>query len=149
MSFNPFSLEGKAILVTGASSGIGRAIALACCRMGAKVYGVGRNPQKLNSLKIDMQDANPECDVFQVDLTDPVDIENLCSAVPELDGIVHCAGIGDRTLLKMVRQKDLDRVMKTNFEAPVLLQRALLKKNESIQGLQLSLLPRGLRLLPP
>ena len=46
-NFNPFSLEGKTILVTGASSGIGRGIAVACSKMGASLVLNGRNPQKL------------------------------------------------------------------------------------------------------
>lgn len=127
-NFNPFSLKGKRILVTGASSGIGRAIALFCSRMGAEVHGVGRNMEKLDSLREEMKESHVTCGIMKADLTNPEDIEILADSMPELDGVVHCAGIGDRTLLKMVRQKDLDRVMKTNFEAPVLLQRALLKK---------------------
>lgn len=128
--FNPFTLKGKTILVTGASSGIGRAIALYCSKMGARVHGVGRNMERLDSLWKEMQQNCAICGIMKVDLTNPEDIDILADHMPELDGVVHCAGIGDRTLLKMVRQKDLDRVMKTNFEAPVLLQRALLKKKK-------------------
>lgn len=128
--FNPFSLKGKTILVTGASSGIGRAIALCCSKMGAEVRGVGRNMERLDSLWEEMQQNHVTCGIMKVDLTNAEDIEILADHMPELDGVVHCAGIGDRTLLKMVRQKDLDRVMKINFEAPVLLQRALLKKKK-------------------
>lgn len=128
--FNPFSLKGKTILVTGASSGIGRSIALCCSKMGAEVRGVGRNMEKLDSLWEEMQQNRVTCGIMKVDLTNPEDVEILADNMPELDGVVHCAGIGDRTLLKMVRQKDLDRVMKTNFEAPVLLQRALIKKKK-------------------
>lgn len=128
--FNPFSLRGKRILVTGASSGIGREIAITCSKMRAEVHGVGRNMEKLDSLWEEMKQNHVNCGIMKADLTNPDDIENLTESMPELDGIVHCAGIGDRTLLKMVRQKDLDRVMKTNFEAPVLLQRVLLKKKK-------------------
>lgn len=128
--FNPFSLKGKRILVTGASSGIGRAIAIYCSKMGAEVHGVGRNMEKLDALWEEMKQNHVTCGIMKADLANHEDIEILVDSMPELDGVVHCAGIGDRTLLKMVRQKDLDRVMKTNFEAPVLLQRALLKKKK-------------------
>lgn len=129
-NYNPFSLENKTILVTGASSGIGRGVALACSKMGAEVRGVGRNMERLDSLLQEMSQNHISCGILKADLTNPADVEIVADNMPELDGVVHCAGIGDRTLLKMVRQKDLDRVMKTNFEAPVLLQRALLKKKK-------------------
>lgn len=132
--FNPFSLENKTILVTGASSGIGRGVALACSKMGAEVRGIGRNMERLDSLLLEMQKNHMNCGVLKADLTNPDDVDILADHMPELDGVVHCAGIGDRTLLKSVRQKDLDRVMKSNFEAPVLLQRALLKKRKIKNG---------------
>lgn len=128
--FNPFSLEGKSILVTGASSGIGRAVALQCSKMGADVRGVGRNMERLESLYDELTKNPCNCGIHRADLTNQDDIDILTDSLPELDGVVHCAGIGDRTLSKMIRQKDLDRVMKTNFEAPVILQRALLKKKK-------------------
>ena len=48
MNYNPFSLEGKTILVTGASSGIGRGAAIECSKMGAKVIVTARNEERLN-----------------------------------------------------------------------------------------------------
>ena len=125
--YNPFSLKGKTILVTGASSGIGRCIAIECSKMGAIVVISGRNVDRLNLTSSSM--PNPAISII-ADLTIEEGIKGIVAECPELDGVVHCAGIGDRTLLKMVRQKDLDRVMKTNFEAPVLLQRMLLKQKK-------------------
>ncbi|MCH5243115.1 MAG: SDR family oxidoreductase [Muribaculaceae bacterium] len=127
-NYNPFTLKGKTILVTGASSGIGRSIVVECSKMGANLVITGRNADKLNqtfSLLISRNHIS-----IIADLTTEEGIERISSECPQLDGIVHCAGVGDRTLLKMVRQKDLERVMKSNFEAPVLLQRALLKKKK-------------------
>lgn len=131
--YNPFSLSGKNILVTGASGGIGRQIALECARMGAKVFFTGRNSAKLEALLSEMPDQTSHVSVI-ADLTASEDIDKVVESIDNLDGIVHCAGIGDRTLSKMVRQTDIDRVMKTNFEAPVLLQRALLKKKKVNRG---------------
>lgn len=126
--FNPFSLEGKTILVTGASSGIGRETAIVCSKMGARVVITGRNRERLDETFVRLNGADNIAIV--ADITEQEQIDDLVSNCPELNGIVHCAGVGDRTLLKMVREKDLERVMKANFNAPVLLQRALLKKKK-------------------
>lgn len=132
-SYNPFSLAGKKILVTGASSGIGRQIAIECAKMGAGLFVTGRNSQRLD----DVLASIPKCieaTSIPADLTDSNSIDLIADRVDSLDGIVHCAGIGDRTLSKMVREKDIERVMKTNFDAPVLLQRAFLKKKKVNKG---------------
>lgn len=132
MDYNPFTLKDKTILVTGASSGIGKAIAVMCSKMGAMVIATGRNEERLIATTELMEGENNL--IVRADLTSEDGIETLVSTCPTLDGIVHSAGIGDRTLLKMVRQKDIDKVMKTNFDAPVLLQRALLKKKKIAYG---------------
>ena len=132
-SYNPFSLKGKKILVTGASSGIGRQIAIECAKMGAVLFVTGRNSQRLNDVLASIPEGI-EATSIPADLTDSNSIDLIADRVDSLDGIVHCAGIGDRTLSKMVREKDIERVMKTNFDAPVLLQRALLKKKKVNKG---------------
>lgn len=130
--YNPFSLSGKTVLVTGASSGIGRATAIECSRMGAAVVITGRNEARLAETLEKM--AGGRHLRVAADLDTPEGTELLADACPALDGVVHCAGVGDRTLGKMVRPKDIERVMKTNFEAPVLLQRTLLKKKKINNG---------------
>lgn len=127
-NYNPFSLVGKTILVTGASSGIGRATAIECSRMGATVVITGRNEKRLDETLGKM--AGESHIKVVADLDSETGAASLVEACPPLDGVVHCAGVGDRTLGKMVRPKDIERVMATNFEAPVLLQRALLKKKK-------------------
>lgn len=131
--YNPFSLKGKNILVTGASSGIGRAIALECAKMGATVIFTGRNVNRLQGVKDEMPLENNSLSIV-ADITETEGIDHIVENVDLLDGIVHCAGIGDRTLSKMVREKDIERVMGTNFNAPVLLQRALLKNKKVNKG---------------
>lgn len=126
--FNPYSLQGKTILVTGASSGIGRAVAVVCSKMGSFVVISGRNKERLNET-FNQLEGKGHCQIV-ADLTFNDQIDNLISQLPILSGVVHCAGIGDRTLLKMVKEDDLEIVMKTNFESPVLLQKALLKKKK-------------------
>lgn len=127
-TFNPFSLSNKTILVTGATSGIGRTTAIICSKMGATVVATGRSEERLNET-IASLDGEGHIAVV-ADITNGEDIDCLVHSCPALQGVVHCAGVGDRTMLKMAREKDIERVMKTNFDAPVLLQRALLKKKK-------------------
>lgn len=126
--YNPFSLEGKTILVTGASSGIGRETAIVCSKMGAKVITTGRNETRLIETLSQLEGVGHE--YIAADIAEEEPINTLATECPQLDGIVHCVGVGDRTLLKTVREKDIKRVMSSNFNGPVLLQRALLKKKK-------------------
>ncbi|MBD5391705.1 SDR family oxidoreductase [bacterium] len=130
--FNPFSLKGKTILVTGASSGIGRETAVVVSKMGATVIITGRNEERLDDT-FSRLDGNDNKQII-ADLTVTEEIERLVALLPSLSGVVHCAGIGDRSLLKMVKEKDIEKVMRTNFESPVLLQKALLKKKKLEYG---------------
>ena len=124
--FNPFSLEGKTILVTGASSGIGRGIAIACSKMGASVIVNGRNEERLNETLLQMNGEKNKMAV--ADLSNLDDVTSMVSALPKLDGVVHCAGIGQRVLCKQLQESDLDNMMDVNFKAPVMLQTELLKQ---------------------
>lgn len=126
--FNPFTLEGKTILVTGASSGIGRGIAIACSKMGASVIVNGRNEERLNETLLQMSGENNQTAV--ADLSDLGKVSSMVSALPKLDGIVHCAGIGQRVLCKQLQESDLDNMMDVNFKAPVMLQTELLKQKK-------------------
>ena len=132
---NRFSLEGKTILVTGASSGIGRAIAVACAEQGARVVLNGRNHERLEATLLELKaldSANLDAAhlVISADLTIAEQRSALAEQVPILDGVVHCAGIGSRVLCKMLEEQDVSRVMQANFEAPVLLQAELLREKK-------------------
>lgn len=126
--FNPFSLTGKTILVTGASSGIGRGIAVACSKMGAKVFINGRKEEKLKTTLAQM--LGDENKIIAADLTKTEEIDRLVEELPKLDGIVHCAGMGQRVLCKQIQESDLDTIMAVNFKAPVMLQTGILKKKK-------------------
>lgn len=123
-----FSLAGKTILVTGASSGIGRGIAIACAEAGACVVLNGRNVARLNETLSHMSGEGHV--VLPADLTDAAQRQALVEQVPVLDGVVHCAGIGSRVLCKMLEEQDVSRVLQANFEAPVLLQAELLREKK-------------------
>lgn len=135
VDFNPFSLSGKTILVTGASSGIGRSIAVSISHMGGQVIATGRNKSKLLQT-LSLMDGENNC--FEIaDLTHSEDVDMLASNLPLLDGIVYCAGIGHRLPAKKINRNEIDAVMQANFYGAVLLQAALLtkkkiKKNSSV-----------------
>lgn len=107
--FNPFTLEGKTVLVTGASSGIGRGIAVTCSKMGATVVLGGRNVKRLNETLSQLEGDGHQ--LATADLSDTVQIEDMVGKLPKLDGIVHCAGIGQRVLCKQLQERDIDDVM--------------------------------------
>ena len=126
--FNPFSLEGKTILVTGASSGIGRGMAITCSKMGATVIINGRNIAKLKETESMME---PDRAIIKSgDLTDDSTLSSLVSELPKLDGIVHCAGMGQRIPCKDIESSNVDAVMNVNFKAPVMLQSELLRQKK-------------------
>ena len=125
---NSFSLQGKTILVTGASSGIGRAIAIACSQQGANVVLNGRNQERLQATFEALSGEGHQ--IIAADVVDTAQRQALAEQVPVLDGVVHCAGIGSRVLCKMLEEQDVSRVMQANFEAPVLLQAQLLREKK-------------------
>lgn len=126
--YNPFTLEGKTILVTGASSGIGRAIATACSRMGATIVATGRNIQKLEITKEALEgDVNL---VISADLTKADDIKTLVTRSPKLDGVVHCAGIGHRMPTKLLTTAEVEKVMNSNFMSAVSVQTELMNQKK-------------------
>lgn len=128
---NPFSLKGKTIFVTGASSGIGRGIAVACSKMGANLIINGRNEEKLNET---LSLLLGECLPIIGDLTDKNIIEKIVESIPKLDGIVYCAGIGNRVLCKNITEQDIIQMMDTNFKAPVMLQTEILRHKKLNRG---------------
>ena len=130
--YNPFSLAGKTVLVTGASSGIGRSIAVECSRMGARVILTGRNAERLEQTYAMLAGEGHSC--VPADLTDVQAIVSLAENAPLLDGVVHCAGVIARRLAKQVLPQDLEYIMRPNFEAPVLLQRELLRSKRIAKG---------------
>lgn len=129
---NPFSLEGKTILVTGASSGIGRGIAVACSYQGATVVLNGRNQERLQETENMLLGSGHY--ICVADLTVQTDICRMVEQLPRLDGVVHCAGVGIRKLCRQIVEADIDYVMNANFKAPVLLQTELLAKKKMNKG---------------
>ena len=132
--YSPFSLLGKRILVTGASSGIGRAIAIECSRMGANVILTARNEERLNETLQQMDNIQLH-QIIVADLSNMDDIKTLVDSMGNpLDGIVQCAGFTVPKPFQFVNQKDIDSIMKVNFMAPAILSQMLLKKKMLNKG---------------
>lgn len=130
-SFNPFTLAGKRVLVTGASSGLGQAIALACAKMGAELLVTGRDRARLAQTLEQLQaiSALPH-QAFAADLTQASEREMLVDTVgAEIHGLVHSAGISRLCPVRMMSEAHLHEVQRINVDAPLLLTQALLRRN--------------------
>jgi 3-oxoacyl-[acyl-carrier protein] reductase len=115
-------LAEQVVLVTGASGDIGRAVALACAREGARVVGTGRNPARLDSLTNELAkiSAGPHR-VESCDVTDPTAVQNLFRAIQKdfgrLDVLVHAAGILEPRLLGTTDAATIDRHLAVHVRA--------------------------------
>ena len=128
MMYNPFSLENKTILVTGASSGIGRAIAVECSRMGATVIVSARNEPRLQET-LSLMHGNNHL-MIVADLSKQSDLLQLIEKSPTLDGLVNCAGFTKTIPFQFVNAESLEEVMSVNFTAPTLMSAQLVKKKK-------------------
>lgn len=125
---NPFSINCKHILVTGASSGIGRSIAIECAKLGANVIITGRNEQRLKETLTLLEGDGHS--LIIADLLTSLDIDTIVSKLSILDGIVNCAGLTRLSPFTFITRKVLNEVFEVNFFAPVELTRILLKKKK-------------------
>lgn len=126
--YNPFTLEGKTILITGASSGIGRASAIECSKLGANLIITGRNADRL---------AETETQLFGgghlqlvADLSKENDRNVLVESAPNLDGLVHCAGISGHCLFNYLNEGQVHEMFSINYFAPAFLTKGLLKSKK-------------------
>ena len=129
---NPFSLEGKVILVTGASSGIGQTVAVECSKMGAKVVITGRNKERLSETFAQLTgDGHIQ---YDADISNPDEIKGLAEVCPKLDGISHNAGTSKTVLVKFITKEYLDMNLNTNTIGPILLTQSLIRKKKIVNG---------------
>lgn len=130
--YNPYSLDNKTVLITGASSGIGRATAVECSKLGAKCVITGRNAERLNeTFSLLTGDGHSQ---ILADLTLEKDIELLVDQSPLLDGFVCNAGITIIKPINYIKQSDMDSIFSVNTFAPVILTKALLKNKKLSKG---------------
>lgn len=126
--FNPFSLEGKTILVTGASSGIGRGIAVDCSKMGAKIVLTGRDEKRLTET-LQMLEGEGHFIVI-ADISKQEDIESLAMQCPAVNGCVFSAGIAKLMPVKFIDRASLEEIINVNEMAPILLLAQLYRKKK-------------------
>jgi NAD(P)-dependent dehydrogenase (short-subunit alcohol dehydrogenase family) len=129
---NPFSLEGKTVLVTGAASGIGRATAIQCAEMGAKVILVDLNEAGLQETQ--KQIARKDTEYRALDLTDLDKLTEMVSTLPKLDGVASNAGILLSLLAKFSEPKDMERIFKINTFSHINLVQQLINQKQLNKG---------------
>lgn len=125
---DPFSLAGKRLLVTGASSGLGRAIAIACAGRGAAIVATGRDEPRLVETRAAL-DGDRHATVV-ADLNEAEGRDRVVAQCGTLDGVVHSAGISRLSPMRLATAQHLADVWKINYEAPMLLTQKLLAKNQ-------------------
>ena len=132
MEYNPFRIEGKTLLVTGAASGMGKATALACARMGARVVAVDYNETGLRATADELEGTGHLS--FVLNLADETTWGALWESDFVLDGVACCAGIANMNPFAFISQSEFDKVFGVNFFGPVLLVKSLLKKKRLAKG---------------
>lgn len=135
MGYNPFSLEGKTILVTGAAGGIGRATSIECAKLGARLVLTDINEAGLQETLSSLEGVGHEFKV--ADLTSQDALDTLVAELPSLDGFVSNAGVTKPTPVKFINNTDLERIMSINTFAPIYLTQRLLKKKKFNSGASL------------
>ena len=137
MMYNPFSLQGKNILVTGASSGIGRQCAIDCSRMGARVVMIGRNEERLEETRTQLEGDDHLSISYDLTKLEGLKelVTNIVSKIGPIDGLGNCAGISATLPLKIMPPEKVEEYFKTNVFAAVELTRQVLNiKNFSKKG---------------
>jgi NAD(P)-dependent dehydrogenase (short-subunit alcohol dehydrogenase family) len=155
-----FALNGKTILITGASSGIGRETAILAARQGATLIITGRNASRLGETMALLENRRDTLHVTRdknpvtrhpspvtrhsspvtrhtslvTDLIIEAELDQLVASLPALDGIVHCAGIVGPLPAKFITQADIDRMFAINYNVPVNLTSKLLRKKKLADG---------------
>ena len=115
--YNPYSLTGKTILVTGASSGIGRATAIECAKLGAKVVITARNEDRLKETLDTLEGEGHQMICF-----------DLSESLPPVQGFVSNAGTTIIAPIKFIKEDSLEGLLQVNTVSPILLLQRLLKK---------------------
>lgn len=134
--YNPFSLENKVILVTGASSGIGKTTAIECSKLGATVVVTARNESRLKETLEELDTSfGQQHQMILADLSSDEDIENIISSVPLLDGVASNAGkVVEIVPIKFLKNNILQEAYNVNTLSHVKLARDLFKKKKLKKG---------------
>lgn len=123
-----FSLQNKTILITGASSGIGKATTIMCAALGARCVISGRDIERLDSV-LQLLDGEGHL-LISADISEQDGIKKITDECPNLDGIIHSAGIMQLLPYRAISPNAFEKIMKINLYAPFYLSQALLKKKK-------------------
>lgn len=129
---NAFDLNGKTILVTGASSGLGRQTAITASTYGARLVITGRDETRLEETFQKLQGSGHLR--VQADLTVQADIDRLVGSLLMLDGVVHSTGISDLSPARFITQEVIAKTFRISFDASVLLTAGILAKKKLAKG---------------
>ncbi len=124
---NPFDLTGKTFLVTGASSGIGYETCLAISRQGGKFIAIARRSDFLLKL---ISESNQDNVQYTLDLSNIDNIKKFVELIPNIDGIVHCAGIVSLAPLKFYSEELMNSIRSINYDSIVYLINQIVKKKK-------------------
>lgn len=123
-----FSLTGKIILITGASSGIGRAVAQQCAAAGAACIITARNQVRLKETLESLPGEGHQ--MLLSDLSENDSIDNLVSNLPKVNGVVCCAGVVETKMLKFTEDEDLQHLFSTNAFSCIRLVRNMVQQKK-------------------
>lgn len=127
-----FGLTGKTILVTGASSGLGKQCAITASEQGASVIITGRHEERLQDTLGKLSGTGHK--MFIADLTVQNDISTLVDQLPELNGVVYSTGISDLAPARFIKSEDISRTFNISYNASVLLTSQLLAKKKLVKN---------------
>ena len=131
MDYNPYTLEGKTVLVTGGAGGIGSEVARVCSKLGARIV---LTDIREDALQVALSSLNKvscgEHLAIKADLTNTDELNALVDQIPDIDGFVCNAGVMKLVLTQFITEEELTRIQSINLNAPILLTKALLKKKK-------------------
>ena len=128
MGYNPYSLKGKTILITGASSGIGAETAVECSRLGATVVLTGRNVERLLSVMTRLDSSYSQGHRYVIaDLTSEEETKEMVEQLGQIDGLVNNAGTNRIKPVGFIKNEDLEYIFHSNTYSSVMLTKMLLK----------------------
>jgi len=128
---HPFDLTGQTILVTGASSGIGKQICISVAAMGGQVIATGRNEERLHHTLQLLEGTHHQAII--ADLTVEMQQRQLVSQLPKLHGVVHSAGVLNVVPFQFISMSKLQEIYTINYQSPLLLTQQILKNKCLVQ----------------
>lgn len=135
MEFNPFSLKNKTILITGASSGIGKQAAITLNKLGANIILLARDKDRLDKTKKELINKEKSFTI-SADLSDIDNMHNIVKKIKQnivkIDGVIHCAGVSSTLPLRSINLKKLQDHFDINVNAGIILSQLLLSKKYSL-----------------